>query len=101
MDAELDSLRGNHYAAAKSYEMAILFAGRRGFTQDRALAHERFGEHLVRLGNDHVQDAEFQIGEAIKLYEEWEAHAKVELMRKQYHELLAPPVEIRIEIEEP
>jgi hypothetical protein len=94
LGAELDSLRGDEYEARKLYEVAILYAGRRGLTQDRALAHERYGEHLARLGPDHQPDAEFQIGEAIKLYEEWGAHAKVRRMRKAHERLLSPPHEI-------
>jgi hypothetical protein len=97
MDAELDSLKGDNYAASKSYEVAILYAGRRGLTQDRALAHERYGEHLHRLGNEQIQDAQFQISEAIKLYEEWGAFAKVQLLGKIYLNLLSPPTEIQIE----
>jgi hypothetical protein len=97
LDAELDSLKGDNYAASKSYEVAILYSGRRGLTQDRALAHERYGEHLYRLGQERVQDAEFQIAEAIKLYEEWGAHAKIRLMCNLYHNLLSPPAEIQIE----
>jgi hypothetical protein len=97
MDAELESLKGDHYAASKSYEVAILYAGRRGLTQDRALAHERYGEHLARIGQERDQDAEFQIAEAVKLYEEWGAYAKVQLMTKRYKTLLSPPTEIHIE----
>jgi hypothetical protein len=97
LDAELEALKGDHYAASKSYEVAILYAGRRGLTQDRALAHERYGEHLARLGQDRGQDAEFQIAEAVKLYEEWGAYAKVQLMSRKYQTLLSPPTEIRIE----
>jgi hypothetical protein len=97
LDAELEALKGDHYAASKSYEVAILYAGRRGLTQDRALAHERYGEHLARIGNERDQDAEFQMAEAVKLYEEWGAYAKVQLMSRQYQALLSPPTEIHIE----
>jgi hypothetical protein len=97
MDAELDSIKGDDYAASKSYEVAILYAGRRGLTQDRALAHERYGEHLHRLGQERLQDAEFQIGEALKLYEEWGGFAKVQLLGKLYRTVVSPPSEIQIE----
>jgi hypothetical protein len=92
-EAEFDSLRGtgDMYTAAKSYEMAIVYAGRRGLSQDQALAHELFGEHLIRLGSsEHSQDAEFHLGQAIKLYAEWGAHAKVRLMEEKHQNFLAP-----------
>jgi hypothetical protein len=129
-DAEFDSLRGATYSAAKLYELAIVYAGRRyvcsgdscecscfdnagtlnhciqirqsdfrGLTQDRALAHELFGEHLARLNPvEHGDDAEFQLNEAIKLYTEWGAHAKVRLMNKIHSKILAPPSEIEIDV---
>ena len=92
-DAEFDSLRGTGdvYTAATSYEMAIVYAGRRGLSQDQALAHELFGEHLSRLGSaEHSQDAEFHLGQAIKLYAEWGARAKVRLMEEKHQQFLAP-----------
>ena len=67
LDAEMASLRGDTFSAARYFEAAVLYSGRRGLTQDRALAHERYGEHFLRLGPNHIQDAEFQIGEAIKI----------------------------------
>jgi hypothetical protein len=96
MDAELESLRGNNYAAARLYEVSVHYAGRRAFTQDQALAHERFGEHLVRLGPGHVSEAIFQIGEALKLYGEWGAKAKVQLLQKKHEQLLSLPMEIKL-----
>lgn len=91
LDAELDSLRGGTYSAGRSYEASILYAGRRGLTPDQALAHERYGEHWVRLGPNHVHDAQFQLGEAVKLYDEWGAHAKVEQIRSDYDSILSLP----------
>jgi hypothetical protein len=97
-DAEFESLRGATYSATKLFETAIVYSGRRGLTQDRALAHELLGEHLIRLGSaEFAQDAEFQLGEAIKLYSEWGAHAKVRLMQEKYEKILSPPSEIQIE----
>jgi hypothetical protein len=82
LTAEFFSLRGESEAAGKQYEAAILYSGRRGIIQDRALAHERYGEHFERLGVEHEQDAAFHFREAYKLYEDWGAHAKVQLMKK-------------------
>jgi len=68
-------------------------------TQDRALAHELFGEHLARLNPlEFGQDAAFQLNEAIKLYTEWGAHAKVWLLNKIHSMILAPPAEIEIDV---
>jgi hypothetical protein len=99
LDAELASLRGEEFDARKHYEVAILYAGRRGLTQDRALGHERYGEHLIRMGADYRQDAEYQIGEALKLYDEWGAHAKVRRMVKVHEKYHLPPNEIRLRSE--
>lgn len=82
--------------AATRFEVAILYAGRCGFTQDRALAHERYGEHLWRIGQ--AQDAEFQMGEAVKLYDEWGAHAKVRQIQRIHQHILGPSTEICIEL---
>jgi hypothetical protein len=96
LDAELASLRGEEFDARKHYDAAILFAGRRGITQDRALGHELYGDHLARMGPEYQQDAEYQIGEALMLYEEWGAHAKAKLVRESHRLHLAPPGEIRV-----
>ena len=99
LDAEAESLRGDHYNACRHYEAAVLYAGRRGWRQDQALAHERYGMHLSRLedggsgggGDDrhdhHRNDAHFHLREAVKLYDEWGAHAKVDLMRRAHMSL--------------
>jgi hypothetical protein len=99
LGAEIDSLRGATLSASKSYELAILYAGRRGLIRDRAMAHELFGEHLLRLGvAEHAQDAEIQLGEAIKLYGEWGAHAKVQIIYERHKDVLALPGKIQIDI---
>jgi len=98
LDAELKSLRGQTLAAATLYQVAITFAGRSGLTQDRALGHERYGEHLCRLGLDYASDAEFHLNEAVRLYDEWGAQAKVEHLQKVHGERLGSS---RIQIELP
>jgi hypothetical protein len=90
LDAEMLSLRGKSDEASKQYEAAILFCGRRGMLQDRALAHERYGEQFACRGLDYEQDAQFHINEAIKLYSDWGAHPKVQLMRQKYSKYASP-----------
>lgn len=90
MDAELESLRGHNYAAASRYEMAELYAGSCNLTQDRALAFERYGEHLARLGPDHETEAKTQLSEAVRLYKEWGAHAKVAQLYRLHANILGP-----------
>jgi hypothetical protein len=100
-DAEFDSIKGGRYvySAGKSYDVAIVYAGRRGLTQDRALAHELFGEHLSRLGTvQYTEDAVFHLREAIKLYSEWGANAKVRLLSGKHKEILTPQTKIHIDI---
>lgn len=92
------SLRGdNNYAAEKCYEVAVVYAGRRGLTQDQALAHECFADHFRRRGLNYSKDAEYHLTEALKLYEEWGAHAKVEQLQARYDSLLGA-TEIKLEV---
>jgi hypothetical protein len=90
LTAEMLSLRGESEAAGKQYEAAIRYSGRRGIVQDRALAHERYGEHFERLCIEYEQDAAFHIREAYKLYEDWGAHAKLQRMKKVHLNHLEP-----------
>jgi tetratricopeptide (TPR) repeat protein len=82
IDAELADLAGDSHLAIKHYKTAILLAGRRGFTNDEALTHERFGEHALRLGDSN--DALYHFERAIELYQEWGAHAKVVQLRSAH-----------------
>ena len=75
----MSDLAGDSHLANKHYEVAILVAARRGFTNDKALAHERFGEHALRLGD--LNDALYHFERSIVLYQEWGAHAKVVQLR--------------------
>jgi hypothetical protein len=105
LDAEAESLRGEHYSACRHYEAAVLYAGRHGWRQDQALAHERYGMYLSRLdGGDerrhqHHHDALFHLREAVKLYDEWGAHAKVDLMRTAHSSLVQASPSKRPEVE--
>ena len=86
-------LAGDSGLAKKHYGVAIVWAARRGFTNVEALANERFGEHVLRLGD--LNDAVYHFDRAIALYQEWGAHAKVLRLRSAHSSLpLAPPIEI-------
>jgi tetratricopeptide (TPR) repeat protein len=79
IEAELLSDAKNPQKANKSYETAILLAGRWGFTNDHALAHERYGEHCRRHGD--LSEAKYHYDKAINLYVEWGAHAVADDLR--------------------
>jgi hypothetical protein len=96
-DAELESLRGDNYVASRLFDVSAHYAGRRGLIQDQALSHERFGEHLIRLGPAHTSEAAYQIGEAIRLYGDWGAKAKVQLLQQKHEQLLSLPQEIKVQ----
>ena len=82
LEAELASLNGQPFAiAAAYYENAIAVAGRYGFTNDDGLAHEKFGDHCSRNGDDVAAAAHYQI--ALKRYETWGAQARITLLRER------------------
>jgi hypothetical protein len=58
----------------------------------RALAHQRRGEFHLREGNH--EDALRDINNAIRLYADWGAKAKVEQLKEKHTELLGPSSEI-------
>ena len=75
LDAEKARLDAKTNAAIKSYESAIVLAGRQGYLHDQALACERYADMLLELGwND---QALTQMRDAMKWYEEWGATYKV------------------------
>jgi len=57
-------------------------AGRKGFTQDQALAQQRLGECYTAMGGAR--------SDAVYLYDLWGSHAVVNHLRKKYESLLAP-----------
>lgn len=79
-------MSGNLVLASNHYKNAIRLAGRRGFISDQAMAHERFGEHMLTL--DDTNDAIYHITRAIQLYEEWGAEGKVAQVKEQHEEFL-------------
>ena len=90
LEAELAALNGRKHLAKKHYEVAAMLAGRGGFVRDAALANERYGEFLLEDLPDQ-EEAAFRFQEAIKLYLEWEAQAKAELLSAKYGYLWSPP----------
>jgi hypothetical protein len=83
LEAELAALNGRRRVAKKHYEMAAMVAGRGGFVRDAALVNERYGEFQLEDKSDR-EEAAFRFQEAIKLYLEWEARAKAELLSAKY-----------------
>ncbi|CAB9512812.1 Transcriptional regulator [Seminavis robusta] len=82
LEAELAACQGKSHMACAHYKIAISLS--RGYIQDTALAHERYGEYMV---NSDTQEAEFRIGEAIRCYREWGAHGKVIQLRERFSDL--------------
>jgi hypothetical protein len=93
LDAEADALRGPkfHSTITSRFEAAIQYSGKCGLMHDRALAHERYSEYLSRLGAVRDEDASFQLNEAMRLYEEWGAHAKVKQLRQVHDARFGSP----------
>ena len=98
LDAEFASLRGDSYTSSTRFEVAIQYSARSGLTQDRALAHERYGEHLLRLGTSNTEDAVFHLSEALKLYEEWGALGKVRRIQAVHGSWFAPASSVQLEL---
>jgi hypothetical protein len=92
--AEKAALDGKSKEAELHYQSAVVMAARGGFVHDAALANERYGEFLLNELSDKYM-AVFRLEEAIKLYSEWGALKKVELLREQYSDLLPQPSEIK------
>ncbi len=90
---EFASLDGKGPRAKLHYEKAILLCGRRGVRNVWALAHQRRGEFHLREGND--DDALYDINNAIRLYEDWGAKAKVEQLKEKHGKLLGHPYETK------
>ena len=82
LEAEkLAAWNGSVHVAKKNFEVAIALASRGGFIQDAAFAYERYGDFLMEHSEE---DAAFHIGEAIRLYREWGAGAKVAYLEAKY-----------------
>jgi len=78
--AERAWLQGKTAEAETQYGEAISVAGRNGFVQDKALAHERFMEfHLKQQGDDYW--AKYHFNKALMAWGDWGAVAKADHLR--------------------
>lgn len=92
LDAELAVLENEFALTTKHYEEAIRLSARRGWTNDCALAHERFGEFYLSHGAS--DNAEYHLTEAIRLYDDWGFIKRMHQLHTAYRQLLSPPSEI-------
>ena len=83
LEAERAAMDGDSELARHHYGRATVLAGRRGFLQDSALANERFAEYLLRNLND-TEEATYRFQQATRLYEEWGATAKADMLFENY-----------------
>ena len=95
IEAELASGDANKSVATKHYEVAVLLAGRWGLVNDRALAHERFGDHCMRQGDE--ENAKYHYSSALGLCKEWGAHAVAEKLNAQWLGLLVPVADVQVD----
>ena len=84
--AERARLERQPARARALYEEAAQAAGRQGFLQHAALAHERHASLLGALRRD--TEAAACLRKAIAGYREWGAHGKAQLLAAQHSELL-------------
>jgi tetratricopeptide (TPR) repeat protein len=85
LKAERAGCKGKVDAAVSLYRQAILCAGRSGFNHDQALACERLASLYTRMGDG--ESAKYCLEDALKLYEEWGAMKKVELLKVELEKL--------------
>lgn len=79
--AELARVEGRDADATRLYRLAIEGAGRQGFSQDEALAHELGGRFYLRQGMSRI--AALYLGAALDGYASWGASAKVVALQKE------------------
>jgi hypothetical protein len=83
LEAECAAMDGESELARHHYGRATVLAGRRGFLQDSALANERFAEYLLNDLCD-TEEATYRFQQATRLYHEWGATAKADILFEQY-----------------
>lgn len=71
-----------------AFDLAIRVCARSGFLQDRALASERAGMYHITVGND--EQARFYVVQAMELYNEWGAVAKVAQLKRSHQAYISP-----------
>ena len=88
LDAEKARLKGEYESARSLYHSAKVIASRSGLVHDAALISERCGEMSLHQDPSNLKgEAALHLGEAISLYTEWGALAKVELIRSKHPDL--------------
>jgi PAS domain S-box-containing protein len=86
LKAELENLDGNLSGAADHFDLAIEQAQNHGFMNMEALAYER----TARFWNNHKKNiiAKTYLEHALKLYRNWGAKTKIELLTQEFSHLL-------------
>jgi len=80
--AEKSRIKKENWKAAQLYEAAIKGAKENKFVHDRALANELFGRFWLEKGYEGI--AEMYMREALVLYHQWGAGAKVSQLENSY-----------------
>ena len=90
LDAEYYAIKGKLDEATKRYHDSVVTASRGGFIHDAALANERYADFCidVLVSEESINEAKFRVQEAIRLYSEWGAEAKVRALRRRYSKFL-------------
>src|SRR5262249_14440856 len=88
VEAELARVEGRDAEAADLYESAAEGAGREGFIQDLALAHELAARHAFARGRR--QAGVLRLREALQAYDRWGARGKVQALEEEFAARLVP-----------
>ena len=82
LEAEICFSKGDFDSAVPLYQRSIELAKQEGFLHERALANERAGIAFDKSGES--QRSIVFLKEAMKLYGDWGAHAKVYQMKEKF-----------------
>ena len=99
ISAEIARIKGKSDEAADQYNKAVTSAAENGFTQNEAIASELAGKFYFSVG--YWKEAEANIINACKKYEQWGSDAKVELLKKTYPFLQKEPSTTNIVVPTP
>jgi len=83
LTAEQAALDKDYVTTEARYRESIVLAARTGHLQDAALANERYADFLFTDLSD-TAGAKYRIEEATRLYRDWGAMAKVEILEKSH-----------------
>jgi signal transduction histidine kinase len=82
LEAEFTRADGKVWDSVSLYDEAIEEALRQEFIQLAALAAERCGDLLIKLNKKRL--AEFYLCDAFRYYQQWQADAKLDILKKKY-----------------